>query len=713
MLDSIAPENEPQIQPRNPYPFARPGPIPDARLDGLFEERPPSLVVRDDFSFASTTASGASSTFSCAPGDNSGPCEKYYNAGGSGNTLPIVLGVVIPLGIAIVLLVYLHRRHVLKLRKEDADDRHKSLDFGMGEGQGKTGKQKGQVRPEMATAMEKETGGSRRERGLSMDLEAHNPYVLPPTLNHSRESLHSLSRSITGDDKYRATNFIPDDGSIRPASSLRSPLDDSSSTFTGSSSRRFNFDSKHNLLTNAQGVPSGPPAHRGSISSTRDRSVDPITGARQPLPPPNGNLLAPGAADPARDSFVSTTSSTGGVNALRASNNYLAQFISGGAAQNAQETNQKTPAVAVNEMNPERAAEEIRAPPPAMMKDDIRFSETSLSPPATQDRFPETPSITLNAPADQQPVDPSTDRHPRLPQLSFIDSQGQKQNSLEPEMFPEVDTAPPTNSTLHSATTSIDHPYDNQSGQQAHPQTQNPDQYDEADDYYEEDEDVYGDYYQGYGYQDGYDPRRSTMGMRPLPPDDPSENPEDRANRIRSFYKEYFDDSKPHNGGQPGGHYGGQHQGQYDGGYYDDQAGYYDNYGPDGYYDQAQYYPPRGGTAAGAYGRHRATVSNGSYMSGPGPRAYSSVSGRYGPPPRTAPKKREVPLKTLHVLPTPHMLKDDTFLPIDFAPPKKIHNQRSGTPDSLRGGERPYSPSVRAHVPLASSFDDLAMIPSP
>jgi len=673
------------------------------------------LVKRDDFSFATTTAASASSTFSCAPGDNSGPCEKYYNAGGSGNTIPIVLGVVIPLGIAIVVLVFLHRRHVLKLRKEDADDKHKSLDFGMGEGRGQARKQNGRKKPEMSMAMEKETGGSRRERGLSMDLEAHNPYVLPPALNQSRESLHSLSRSITGDDKYRATNFIPDDGSIRPASSIRSPLDDSSSTFTGSSSRRFNYDSKHNLLTNAQGNPSGPPVRRGSMSSTRDRSVDPTTGARKPLPPPNGSLLAPAFADPARDSFVSTTSSTGGVNALRASNNYLGQFISGGggAAQSVEETSKKAPAVAVNEVNPERETEEIRAPPPAMMKNDPRFTETSLSPPSSQDRFPETPSITLNAPADRGSVDAASARQPRLPQLSFIDSQGEKQNSLEPERFPEVDTAPLTNSTRPSATNSVDQPYSQQNGHQSQPQMQSQgDHYDEADDYYEE-EDVYPDYYQEYAYQGGYDPRRSTMGMRPLPPDDPSENPEDRANRIRSFYKEYFDDSKPHNGGQPGGHYQAQHQGQYDGGYYDEQAGYYDNYGEDDYYDQSQHYPPRGGTAAGAYGRHRATVSNGSYMSGPGPRAYSSVSGRYGPPPRMAPKKREVPLKTLHVLPTPHMLKDDTFLPIDFAPPKRIHNQRAGTPDSLRGGERPYSPSVRAHVPLASSFDDLAMIPSP
>ena len=32
---------------------------------------------------------------------------------------------------------------------------------------------------------------------------------------------------------------------------------------------------------------------------------------------------------------------------------------------------------------------------------------------------------------------------------------------------------------------------------------------------------------------------------------------------------------------------------------------------------------------------------------------------------------------------------------------------------NLRGGQRAYSPSVPAHVPLASAFDELPVIPSP
>jgi hypothetical protein len=236
--------------------------------------------------------------------------------------------------------------------------------------------------------------------------------------------------------------------------------------------------------------------------------------------------------------------------------------------------------------------------------------------------------------------------------------------------------------------------YDQQYGyQQYDDYYQGHDQnHDDGEDYYDPAE----EYEDWGGYEDyGYDPRRMTMGMRPLPPDDPSENPEQRANRIRSFYKEYFD--------APNGAY--QQQAYYDG------SEYYDDY----YYDD-QYQPPRGHSSAG--GRHRGhTYSNGSYA--PGPRAYSSASGRYGHPGRFGPrkpKKQMPPPKALTVLPTPAKLKDDTFLidqSIDFAPPSRIFAQRAGTPDSLRGEKRPYSPTVRAHIPLASSFDDLSAMPSP
>lgn len=701
----VRPEDEPQFHPRNP--FARPGPIPDLRLEALYYEKPPSLVARAD---SSTTSSTPATTTSCGPHDTSGACERYFNSDGSNNTLPIVLGVVIPLGIALIVLIFLHRRHVKKLRREDAEDKHKSLDFGLEVAQ-QTRKKNGQKGPEMSMAEKKEIGFGRRPRGLSLDMGPNNPYLLPPELQHSRESLHSLARSInTGDDRYRTTNFIPDDGSIRAPSSLRKARDDSSS-YTGSLSQRFQLDSQQNLLRNAQDNPTG---RSPSSASGRDTSVDPFPGSRKPLPQPSSNnLLAPAMADPARDSFASTASS-GAMNALRASNNYLAQFISGGTAPSKVESNKKGVITSVSEINVDRpviqvqeppSVVQLQAPPPAVVKDEPRSAPQAAS---REDNTSAAPSITLSL---------ADDRQPRLPQFSFINTLEDSQRSIE------ADSVPPTSSTASnhtpqpSSAPSTDFPHLDKSSRAEpidHNHHQDPnaedDYYDEYEVYGSQEHQQYPDYvdyqdYQDYQSSHGNDPRRLTMGMRPLPPDDPSEDPEQRANRIRSFYKEYFDEQKLQQLAQPVQ-------------YYDGAEGYYESHGGDGFYeDHYEYpanYPPRGMSQNGTYGRHRATISNGSYSYQAGPRSYSSASARYGPRrPYMPPKKMMPPPKALHILPTPSKLKEDTFLPIDFAPPQKFQNQRAGTPDSPRGGIIPYSPSTRAHVPLASSFDDLAVIPSP
>ncbi|KAK9467885.1 hypothetical protein V1512DRAFT_260294 [Lipomyces arxii] len=66
---------------------------------------------------ASTTSSAsASSTTSCVPLRGLENCAKPS----SNNTLPIALGVAIPLAIALVVLFFLHRRHVRRLKREDA-----------------------------------------------------------------------------------------------------------------------------------------------------------------------------------------------------------------------------------------------------------------------------------------------------------------------------------------------------------------------------------------------------------------------------------------------------------------------------------------------------------------------------------------------------------------------------------------------------------------
>ena len=210
--------------------------------------------------------------------------------------------------------------------------------------------------------------------------------------------------------------------------------------------------------------------------------------------------------------------------------------------------------------------------------------------------------------------------------------------------------------------------------------------------------------------------RLSVMGMRPLPPQVPDDTAEQRANRIRSFYKEYFDDSRPH---PTGGFYEDWDPGYMDNVIYDPETGEF--IVPNAYeeypaYPQAPYAqpmgrramtPPPGGLGrmpGGDHSRHYSTMSGGR----------AAFNGRPGP--RQPPKKKLPPPKPLRSLPTPHMLKDDDafYLAADFAPPTSFRELQNGRrPDSPMGIQRPYSPSVKAFSPLVPAFDDLAPMPSP
>ncbi|KAK9457519.1 hypothetical protein V1511DRAFT_486112 [Dipodascopsis uninucleata] len=77
----------------------------------------PSRIIERETSATSSSASSASSSDICAGNNKSSFCEKPTGT----QTLPIVLGIVIPLTIALFILIVLHRRHVKKLKKEDLD----------------------------------------------------------------------------------------------------------------------------------------------------------------------------------------------------------------------------------------------------------------------------------------------------------------------------------------------------------------------------------------------------------------------------------------------------------------------------------------------------------------------------------------------------------------------------------------------------------------
>lgn len=207
----------------------------------------------------------------------------------------------------------------------------------------------------------------------------------------------------------------------------------------------------------------------------------------------------------------------------------------------------------------------------------------------------------------------------------------------------------------------------------------------------------------------GQNNRLSIMGMRPLPPDHPEENPEQRANRIRSFYKEYFDSNRPN----PTNAY-----------YEDYDADYTDYYYYDGWYDpeSAEYYQHQAPAAPWAepMGRRAMTPPPGGRaprFQGMHDRHYSTMSGgRGGPRGRPPPKKKLPPPKALSSLPTPHLLKEDSalFNASDFAPPTSFREIQNGRrPDSPMGTQRPFSPAVRAYSPLVTANQGLSPLPSP
>ncbi|KAG5913583.1 hypothetical protein E4U42_000998 [Claviceps africana] len=236
--------------------------------------------------------------------------------------------------------------------------------------------------------------------------------------------------------------------------------------------------------------------------------------------------------------------------------------------------------------------------------------------------------------------------------------------------------------------------------------------------------------------------KRLSVGFRPLPPDEvmESEDPEYRANRIRSFYKEYFDDKEPP---PPMPSQAPVYHEDYDSSYPGDAA-YYDaeNHafvmqyaqpvtrramtpppagrfrgGPGGPAGPGPYGPPRGGP------RGPGSVGGMSLPGGPGgrPRAGSAHGPRPGSSasmgPRGRPMKKNLPPPApLPTLPTPSKLKDDSFAILnaaDFAPPDSFREQASGRSQSPLGERRQFLPKVPVASPLVTSFDELSALPSP
>ncbi|PLB54326.1 hypothetical protein P170DRAFT_431957 [Aspergillus steynii IBT 23096] len=542
----------------------RPGAIPHHRQPHFLNSELPTLVKREPLP---STETESSSTQTCGSGDK---CEKPTSTTTT-TTLPVVLGAVVPIVCAILVLIYLHRRNVKKLRSEDANDKHKSLDFGLDLEPTAGGKPMRQT--------EKLDGNYNHAKGVSMDI-GPSPYLLPPGLQGSRESLHSISRTIGGaDDKYRsATSYAPGD-SVCVRSHQRALQDDASS-FAGSTNKAvLGEDMNQGLLRNAQRMSrsspplyNSPPADHGPIGSDHPEHE---LGFQLNLPRSPSPVLIPGAPT-------------------------------------------------INE-------------PTAIGSHPDRTEDTSAMKPSV-------PAVNIHGVADTPEHDGGSD--PSASNVLSEDVARSQRLSVDPRR----------------------------------------------------------------------DTRRMTLGLRPLPPEDPSDNPEQRANRIRSFYKEYFDESKT------------------------GRETYYEGYGPEMYHDDSYMYdpayggydavpapfaepvtrramtpPPRAPPRFQGASRHMASGSVSGFserFQSPGPRAFSSASGRM-PGPR-APRKPAPPPSPLQILPTPHMLNDDSIMgAIEWAPGKNFRDQRDGRSETPLGGLRPFSPGARAHTPLVSAFNELSAMPSP
>lgn len=558
-------------------------------------------------------------------------------------TIAIVVAVLVPVILAAVVLLYLHRRNIKKLREEDAKDKYKSYDFGVDPAVAGGKKKKGGNVPEMSLADAEKS--IRHERGISMDITG--PYIMPGGLNASRESFHSLSRSLNDPhDPYRPVTFIKGDGnSVRSGSRTGRYPNENGSMYTSSSGATDSRDRMgSSLLRNAQRMSQSYPPRGESMSPERQAAPEikfpePVAAPLQPnavLPPPP----------------------------------------------------------------PPPPAARIESTPPVPQNAYVAFKP--MDPPATpapaaQPQSTEQPPVQESKAAMRTTPSPP----PRIQsQEAVVQGNANTTSFMSDSSYGSGFKVTPPSPPRHERVLSDQGPVAPEPLRH-HPDPQQP---------------------AGLGVDEfGGNLNRLSMSLRPLPPDDPNDNPEQRANRIRSFYKEYFDDSKPE---PAGGHSYNDYYEDYgteylDGTLFDPETGAFVVAQPSKPYaapvtrramTPPPRAPPRFRSGSMPRGPHMSNSSMASSRYIP-PRGMSSMSGR-----APAPRKPLPPPSVLSSLPTPAKLTENSmvFDPIDFAPPVSFRERQNGMrPDSPLGSPRPYSPAVRPHTPLASSFDDLAVMPSP
>jgi hypothetical protein len=579
---------------------------------------------------------------------------------------------------------------------EDNDAKYKSMDFGLGEGVG------GKKRKSRLLGGEK----SSHTKGLSMDMNLSSPYLLPPDIHQSRDSLHSLAKSLHGGeaDPYRhIDSFISSD-----AASMRSfPKggDRRESNYTGTtvapgSGRNTPSKMSTQTLPRQKSFPTAPLPQAPNPTKERDSARDPTS---------------PLSAPPTNAEFRFTDDET-----------TLPQIHSDPVDMPAMPAIQEPAPVAQRD-----GPSIVRPPstdPASIARERNSFRDSSALPVSDLHRGPaeglgimdsrELPAVTV----DETPVSLRPGRKDGAPVVSEV-----------PSVYEYHEEDSYVNYVDIHHDDDDDEPRGRQMGDSAPKAEANAAP-------------------AGLGVPK-QDNKRLSVGLRPLPPSDylESEDPEFRANRIRSFYKEYFDDSKEVRPPLPQPQ-AAQYVEDYDNGYMGDAA-YFDPESNAFVMPYAQPVTrramtpppsnrrpmpgpgprprgPHGPSAMGPGGpRPRAGSMTGRFQ-GPPPRAGSSMSGRFmtAPSPRPGssasargrftpqPKRPLPPPSALSTLPTPSKLRDDSFAifnSTDFAPPPTFKDQARGRSQSPMGERRPYQLNTPVATPLASSFDDMAALPSP
>lgn len=600
----------------------------------------------------------------CRASADANTCEKPY--GKDAMKLPIILGIAIPLVLAVVVLLYLHRRNIKRQRAEDAKDPTMHLDFGLDTGAGK--KRKSML-----------FGGEKlhhKPGQLSMDMNLSSPYLLPPGAHQSHDSLHSLARTLPNEqDPYRTIPHYAtsDAGSVR-SFPTRDPSMHSkrASVVTGRSVGTVKIPpSRMNSLPRSPTSPSSPPAINPFSPPTAPEPAYPSAGIKQRDAVPMQPVIPE----------ISTIASDNG--------SHLDEMHMG----------------------------QVQQPAATLSKEPLSRPSSMLSNRVVSDG--------QNMQRDQDPAGLGLDFN--FPKPAVVSGAGA---SIQPRDVAHDDSNPQIRTSVY---------YEDNEDFERGRSTQRQSRMDDT----------------GLAVP-AQNNKRLSVGFRPLPPDEitDSEDPEYRANRIRSFYKEYFDESKDaplptrNPGPYPPARGGQNYYEDYDAGYLG-EAAYFDadsnafvmpyaqpvtrramtpppagRRGPPGPGPRGPPRGPHGSFGGMSNGPHRPRAGSMGPRGPPsayssrapsslGPRPDSSASGRM---PRQ-PKKKGPPPTVLHTLPTPSKLRDDSFALMgatDFAPPDSFKEHAAGRSQSPLGERRPYhSPQVPVSSPLVTAFDELAALPSP